>query len=195
MAVVSQEEVDLTDAQHLGRELRDLRRRRGLTLAALGTKLGRSVGYLSEVERGLTVIAVDDLRRLARLLGVPISWFLVDTANEESERGRIVRWGRRRRIGSAETGLIEELLSPALGGAFEVIHSTFAPGAERRRFLTRDTEETGYLLSGELILWIGEAEYHLTQGDSFRITREPARWRNPGQVPAEVVWVIAPPVY
>jgi mannose-6-phosphate isomerase-like protein (cupin superfamily) len=106
-----------------------------------------------------------------------------------------VRWGRRRRIGSAETGLIEELLSPDLGGAFEVIHATFAPGAERSFFITRDTEETGYVVGGELTLWIGAEEYHLTQGDSFRINREPARWRNAGRVPATVVWVIAPPVY
>jgi transcriptional regulator with XRE-family HTH domain len=199
MPKLTQADVDFTDAQHLGGELRGLRRSRGLTLAALGAKLGRSVGYLSEVERGLTIIAVDDLRRVARLLGVPISWFLVDTANEESERGRIVRWGRRRRIGSpggsTETGLIEELLSPDLGGAFEVIHATFAPGAERSFFITRDTEETGYVVGGELTLWIGGEEYHLTQGDSFRINREPARWRNAGRVPATVVWVIAPPVY
>jgi len=195
MPRVTQEEVDFTDAQHLGRELRGLRRSRGLTLAALGAKLGRSVGYLSEVERGLTVIAVDDLRRVARLLRVPISWFLVDTGGEESERGRIVRWGRRRRIGPVETGHIEELLSPDLGGAFEMVHSTFAPGAERNIFITRDTEEAGYVVSGELTLWIAGEEYHLTQGDSFRINREPARWRNPGRVPATVVWVIAPPVY
>jgi len=195
MPRVTQEDVDFTDAQHLGRELRGLRRSRGLTLAALGAKLGRSVGYLSEVERGLTVIAVDDLRRVARLLRVPISWFLVDTGGEESERGRIVRWGRRRRIGPVETGHIEELLSPDLGGAFEMVHSTFAPGAERNFFITRDTEEAGYLLSGELTLWIAGEEYHLTQGDSFRINREPARWRNAGHVPAAVIWVIAPPVY
>jgi len=195
MPRVTQEDVDFTDAQHLGRELRGLRRSRGLTLAALGAKLGRSVGYLSEVERGLTVIAVDDLRRVARLLRVPISWFLVDTGGEESERGRIVRWGRRRRIGSVETGHIEELLSPDLGGAFEMVHSTFAPGAERNFFITRDTEEAGYVVSGELTLWIAGEEYHLTQGDSFRINREPARWRNAGRVPAAVIWVIAPPGY
>lgn len=195
MPGLTQEDVDFSDAQHLGRELRGLRRTRGLTLAELGAKLGRSVGYLSEVERGLTVIAIDDLRRVARLLGVPISWFLVDTEAEENERGRIVRWGSRRRIGSVETGHIEELLSPDLGGSFEMILSTFAPGAERNFFITRDTEETGYVVSGELILWIGAEEYHLTQGDSFRINREPARWRNAGRVPATVVWVIAPPVY
>ena len=46
-----------------------------------------------------------------------------------------------------------------------------------------------------LELWIGERRFHLAAGDSFRIRREPFRWRNPGKDKAVVVWVIAPPVY
>jgi transcriptional regulator with XRE-family HTH domain len=179
----------------LGRDLRALRKTRGLTLSALALKVGRSVGYLSQVERGLSELGIDDLRALARALEAPLSWFLVHDDAPAEDRGQVVRWGRRRRIGSAETGLTEELLSPDLGGSFEVLLSVFAPGAERHDFITRDTEETGYLMSGELDLWIGEKFFRVFAGDSFRIAREPARWRNPGTVPTEVVWVIAPPIY
>lgn len=179
----------------LGDDLRRLRRLRGLTLAELALKVGRSVGYLSQVERGLSELSIDELRVFAKALKAPLSWFLVHDEIEEAERGRVVRWGKRRAIGSVESGHREELLSPDLGGGFEVILSTFAAGAERLYGLQRDSEETGYLVSGELELWIGAQHFHLFAGDSFRIEGEETRWRNPGDEPCEVVWVIAPPVY
>jgi len=178
-----------------GRDLRALRKTRGLTLSELALKVGRSVGYLSQVERGLSDLGIADLRAIAAALEAPLSWFLVHEDLPEEERGQVVRAAGRRHIGSAETGLTEELLSPDLGGSFEVLLSVFAPGAERREFITRDTEETGYLMSGELDLWIGDRFFRVFAGDSFRIAREPARWRNPGEVPTEVVWVISPPIY
>ncbi len=192
-------EEDLTGAplpgERLGADLRALRKTRGLTLTELAVKVGRSVGFLSQVERGLSELGIDDLRALAVALEAPLSWFLVHEDVPEAERGHVVRAAGRRRIGSADTGLTEELLSPDLGGSFEVMRSVFAPGAERKQFLTRDTEETGYLVSGELELWIGDRHFHLQAGDSFRSAREPTRWRNPGKIPCEVIWVISPPVY
>mgnify|MGYP000609969776 CR=1 FL=1 len=187
--------IDPPTAGRLGGDLRALRKKRGLTLAALGGAVGRSVGWLSEVERGITPLSIDDLRGLARALRVPLSWFLTHDEAEEAERGTVVRRGKRRTIGSAETGLTEALLSPDLNGSFEVLLSVFAPGAERKQLITRETEETGYLVSGALELWIGGRHYSLAAGDSFRIAGEPARWRNPGKTPTEVVWVIAPPIY
>jgi len=179
----------------LGRDLRALRKNRGITLTELAARVNRSVGFLSQAERGLSELGIDDLRAVAKVLEAPLSWFLVHDAVPEAERGYVVRAAGRRRIGSAESGLVEELLSPDLGGSFEVILSVFQPGAARRAFLTRETEETGYLVRGELELWIGQRHFHLKAGDSFRINAEPARWRNPGTTATEVVWVIAPPTY
>ncbi|TIP87616.1 MAG: helix-turn-helix transcriptional regulator, partial [Mesorhizobium sp.] len=39
----------------LAGDIRALRRARGLTLAEIGLKLGRSVGWVSQVERGLSI--------------------------------------------------------------------------------------------------------------------------------------------
>ncbi|HUF57498.1 MAG TPA: cupin domain-containing protein [Thermohalobaculum sp.] len=107
----------------------------------------------------------------------------------------MVRRGARRTLGTVSEGLTEELLSPDLSGSFEIIRSVFAPGAERAECVTRPTEEAGYLVSGQLELWIGDAHLQIGPGDSFRFAHEPFRWRNPGPEPAVVVWVIAPPVY
>lgn len=179
----------------VGRDLRALRRSRGLTLAALASATGRSVGFLSQVERGLSEISITDLRRIAGLFAVPLSWFFVNEDAPEAERGYVVRAHARRRIGSSEDGLLEELLSPDLGGSFEIVRSQFEPGSELPADGFRDTEEAGYVVSGELELWIGGRHFHLNAGDSFRFARESHRWRNPGAAPAVVIWVISPAAY
>lgn len=182
-------------AQGIGADLRAVRKARGLTLSRLALEVGRSIGWLSQVERGLTEPTIDDLRRLARALDQPISFFFGPADGPPEERGHVVRAGRRRVLGTVAGGLLEELLSPDLGGSFELLRSTFHPGAAVHEELQRPTEEAGYVVSGEFEICIGGRTFRLGPGDSFRLAREPFRWRNPGSVPCIVIWVIAPPVF
>lgn len=179
----------------LAGDIRALRKARGLTLSEIALKLGRSVGWVSQVERGLSVPSVGDLRAFADLFDVPISLFFSHDVPAEEERGVIVRAGRRRVLGTSESGLVEELLSPDLGGSFEVVRSVFAPGAEMKAAALRPTEEAGYIVSGLFDIEIAGVWHRLGEGDSFRFEGKPYRWRNPGTEPAVVIWVVSPPVY
>lgn len=181
--------------ESLGPDLRVLRKRRGLTLADLARKVGRSVGWLSQVERGLSEPGTPELDALTAALGVPRETFALARAPAPKEEGRIVRKGARRPIGPRVRGLDEELLSPDLTDDFEVVHSTFAPGASRSDLVTRPTQEVGYIVSGNLEITIGGETFYLAPGDAFRIRGEPFRWANRGKTPCIAVWVIAPPVY
>jgi len=179
----------------LAGDIRALRKARGLTLAEIALKLGRSVGWVSQVERGLSVPSLGDLRAFADLFGVPISLFFSHDVPDEQERGVIVRAGRRRVLGTSESGLVEELLSPDLGGSFEMVRSVFASGAEMKAASLRPTEEAGYIASGQFDIEIAGVWHRLSEGDSFRFERKPYRWRNPGTEPAVIIWVVSPPVY
>lgn len=178
----------------LGADLRALRKARGLTLIVLADQLGKSVGWLSQVERDLSEPSITDLREIAKALDVSVS-SLFHTASIPGEEGLIVRAAARRPIGSRVAGLTEELLSPDLTDDFEMIHSVFEPGAALAKTVTRLTQEVGYVVSGRLDLWINDTEFHLNPGDSFRIRGNPYRWANPHDAPCLVIWVIAPPVY
>lgn len=184
----------LAEARTLGADLRALRKARGMTLQDLADVLGRSVGWLSQVERDLSDPAINDLREFARALDVSVS-SLFKTSAPAEEAGHIVRRGARRPIGSREAGLVEELLSPDLTDDFEVVHSTFEPGASNEELVARQTQEVGYILAGKLDLWIGTQKYSLEAGDSFRVRGEPFRWSNPHETACSAIWVIAPPVY
>lgn len=179
----------------LARDIRALRKSRGMTLSETALRLARSVGWLSQVERGLSQPSLGDLRAIADMFSVPLSLFFSHDVPREEERGVVVRAGKRRILGTSETGLVEELLSPDLGGSFELIRSEFAPGATMEVEARRDTEDAGYVVSGRLDIEIGGVWHLLGEGDSFRFSGKTYRWRNPGSVPAVVIWVVSPPVY
>jgi len=61
--------------KRLSRDLRALRQARSLTLAQIAERIGRSVGWMSQVERGISMPTLADLRRLADQFGVPITSF------------------------------------------------------------------------------------------------------------------------
>ncbi len=183
------------DRQSLGADLRALRKARGITLAELADTLGRSVGWLSQVERDLSEPSITDLRQIAAAFDVSMSMLFGQSTAPAEEQGYVVRAGARRRMGSGEEGLVEELLSPDLTDDFEVVHSTFLPGSTMATPVSRPTQEVGYVTAGRLDLTIGARGFTVAAGDSFRIRGELHHWANPYDVPAVVIWVIAPPVY
>ncbi len=182
-------------AKTLGADLRALRKARGMTLTELAEALGRSVGWLSQVERDMSEPSISDLRAMARCLEVPTSMLFAHSSAPVQEQGYVVRSGARRPMGPGEEGLIEELLSPDLTDDFEMVHSTFQPHSEMQVPAQRPTQEVGYMISGKLDLIIGDREFTVGLGDSFRIRGEQYRWANPYSEPAVAIWVIAPPVY
>jgi len=184
-----------TQSATLGADLRAIRKVRGLTLSALAHKLGRSIGWLSQVERDLSQPSITDLRQIAAALGSPVSLLFGQAAAPAHEAGIIVRRGARRPIGSTADGLVEELLSPDLTDDFEMVHSTFLPHSRLSHPIQRPTQEVGYIVQGQLDLTIDDVRHSLNPGDSFRIRGAAFLWANPHPDPAIVIWVIAPPVY
>ena len=179
----------------LGQEIRKLRKARGKSLSDVAQAIGRSVSFISQLERGHAEPSIVDLKAIAHALEVQLGWFFLLDDIPIRERCRVVRKNTRRRLGTETDGLVEELLSPDIGGTFETFLSVFAPGAELAHFTERDTEEEGYVVKGCLDIWISDEKFRLTAGDSFRIVREPFRWANPTDAETVVVWVISPPIY
>ncbi|MEP2782226.1 MAG: XRE family transcriptional regulator [Pseudoruegeria sp.] len=179
----------------LGADLRALRKARKITLEVLAEVLGKSVGWLSQVERGISEPSYDELKALAAHYEVPLSMLFGQAIAPVHELGRVVRKDARRKVGNTQASLVEELLSPDLTDSFEVIHSTFQPGSKSDAPITRPTQEVGYLISGQLNIWLDEQEFLITPGDSFRIRKQTLRWENPFDIAAVAIWVISPPVY
>lgn len=184
-----------SEVTSLGADIRALRKVRGLTLSGMAHDLGRSVGWLSQVERDLSIPSTRDLRKFSDLLDVPVTMLVSNAPEDDAEIGYVVRKNARRPVSAGKTGLVEELLSPDLTDDFEVVHSTFEANSKITEAVTRPTQELGYLVSGRMNVEIGGQEFDINSGDSFRIRGEAFRWSNPHSEPAVAIWVIAPPVY
>ena len=182
----------------VGRQVRDLRKARGITITELAERIGRSVGYVSQVERELSAVSITVLQQIATALDVQVTWFFQGNAMApEEERDFIVRRGNRRKLRFGGSGIEEELLSPNLRGQIEMTLTTFEPGsrtgAEDR---IRKGEEAGFVISGTIEIQAGGETFRLEAGDSFAFQEPgPHRCRNPGSVDAVVVWVYTPPTY
>ena len=182
----------------LGRQIRDLREARRMTLAELAKAIGKSIGYLSQIERDRSEVSISALKAIADALDVQIGWFFQGyDPRVPDEHGTIVRREHRRRLNFPGTGIEEELLSPSLTGEAELILSTFAPGARSGdEQVSRMAEQSGYVIEGQLDLHVGTRRFSLRAGDSFRIERgEFFSAANPGPDTSVSLWVIAPPRY
>ncbi len=182
----------------LGMQIRDLRKSRGMTLADLAERINRSVGWLSQIERGMSEVSISAMHEIAQALDVTVSWFFQDghQANPE-EASLIVRKANRKKFDFHGTGVHEEILSPSLSGQILLIESTFTPGTgtgDRDR--KRQGEEAGLVLSGVLELHVDGKKFTLHAGDSFALPREGShRCFNPGRESVVVLWVSTPAAY
>ena len=90
-------EVDAEADNPLGDRLRLARERKGMSLAEAAEAAGISVSYLSEIERGQAQPAVETLRLLAQVVGLPLSQvFHCGTIGDRSRmRGAWVIGGTR----------------------------------------------------------------------------------------------------
>jgi len=180
----------------IGRQIRELRKVKGLTLNEMAERLGVSIGYLSQIERDRSRLQISTLKAISDVLGVHINWFFQaqpDRPPEEVEH--IVRAESRRTMTFTGLGIREELASPNLAGPLELLVSTIEPGADSGEY-SHDGAEAGFVLTGRLTLWIDGRSFELVEGDSFAFPSTLThRCRNPGSVVTRVLWVITPPSY
>jgi len=183
----------------VGRQIRDLRKAKGATLQQMADHIGRSVGYVSQVERGVSSLPVPVLQSISDLLGVKIAWFFHSDADQpDQEYARIVRRQSRRTLDFAGTGIHEELLSPTLTGDLLMVLTKIAPLAKTDPAVRkREAEEGGVIIAGVLQLSIDDQTFELRQGDSFRIQpHEEYRCFNPSDCDTtEIVWVLSSQAY
>lgn len=195
-ALASGDADDAAPLDWIGPEIKSLRKARGLSLQGLSALCGKSIGFLSQLERGKSKPTVGALHDVAAALGVQVSWFFPhgDSA-EPSDGGVVVRRERRRQL-TFDSGIADYLLSPNLSGQLELLWSVMAPGSDSGDAYQHRGEEGGVVIKGTLELWVGDQHFLLEEGDSFTFeSHTPHRYRNPGNAPAEIVWVVTPPSY
>jgi DNA-binding transcriptional MerR regulator/quercetin dioxygenase-like cupin family protein len=174
----------------IGAHLRQLRTRRGLSLAQVAENVGISVGFLSALERSQMSGSVGTLRKLARFYKTNI----LDFFDAKGVSGRHVRPAQRKVL-EAGDGVRMELL--AWGDAVMEPHLfRVAPDAGSGESYSHEGEEFLYVLRGELEITVDGEEYRLKPGDSFYFESTTSHhWKNPGRKETLLLWVNTPPTF
>lgn len=181
----------------IGYQIRDLRKAKRMTLIQLAQEIGRSVGYVSQIERGLSEVSIPTLTKIAEALEVQIAWFFQAQEHTKTDEPEfLVRANNRRQLRFTGTGVSEELLSPNLSGEILMILTRTKPNAISGEPISRDVEESGLVIKGSMDISIDGKWHTLNTGDSFCLPRGAThQFRNPNDEVCESIWVLSPANY
>ena len=98
----------------LGEHVRNIRKKRGITLKELAEKTGLSIGYISQIERDLTDPSLSTLRKLSAALDIPTYLFM----GGESSTGLTTRQADMLILSQPNSNVRYHLLTPMPNGNF-----------------------------------------------------------------------------
>lgn len=170
----------------LGQRLRERRLALGLTLKEVADGAGLSVGFISQVERGLTAPSLSSLVSIAKVLGSDISAFL----RQPQPLTSYTRHDQRPVYSIGGQTVSYERVSSSFPG--RVIRSVIVhqPPGYRSEPISHEGEELMFVLEGEVTSDVDGKHLVLRAGDSVHhpSSRRHALW-NHSDRSATVLWV------
>jgi len=171
----------------VGRRLRHLRHRQGLTQRQLAQACELSVNAIGLIERGESSPSVSTLNRLALALEVPITELFVET-----EEQTVVLTKKSQRSQALRDQIQMENLAQGLAGqCMEPFLVTLQPGAGTGADpVVHLGEEFVFCLEGELEYQVAGQTYQLEAGDSLVFqANQPHCWCSVGDRPTRLLLV------
>jgi len=157
---------------HIGRKIRDLRKKAGFVLQDLSNRTGLSKSLLSQIEKEVVSPPIATLLKISKALGVNISFFF---QNDDSEKRVILVRSNESKVidsryfGREESGYYYEALAYKKSKKYmEPFLVEFKrKRAEKLSYFSHDGEEFIYLLEGVLEFRTEDQQYVLYPGDSL----------------------------
>ena len=177
----------------LGRKIRDLRLRRGLTVQKLADATHLSKGFISQVENDRTSPSLATLRDLAAALRTSMAYLVV----EDDPIVHVVRAAERPQLSHDGDGSRTEVLSALPKRNLELLQLVLPPGpqaAEPRH--SHHGEECILCVEGRVRLCHGGQEVTLETGDSCHFDgRVPHSIESLGPAAARVLIAMTPAAF
>src|SRR5262245_31445237 len=149
---------------HLGKKLRRMRQARGLTAVELAKRARVTTGFISQLEHSQTVPSLHTLQRIAAVLGVSLTYFLL----EENLQPQVVRKRERRILHLEPDGACISLLSPLPSQHLELTLCELPSGAVSwSSARSHAGQQCHLLLQGTVRADYGDKTYRLEDGDSI----------------------------
>lgn len=175
----------------VGKRLRELRTRRGLSLRALADRSGLNINTLSLIENGKSSPSVSTLQQISLALDVTLSAFF----EAEPVKKRVVFTPAGQRplaaFGSTE---FQNLAQDLAGNAVQPFVVSLLPGmGSGDHMIVHTGHEFVYCLKGSLRYQVNREEFLLLPGDSLVFEAHlPHCWENASTEPSQVLLILYP---
>jgi transcriptional regulator with XRE-family HTH domain/predicted Fe-Mo cluster-binding NifX family protein/mannose-6-phosphate isomerase-like protein (cupin superfamily) len=175
----------------VGRKLRELRNRKGLSLRVLADRSSLNVNTLSLVENGKSSPSVSTLQQLALALEVPIATFF---ESEPVEKRIVFTPADQRPLAAFGKTVMQNLGKDLVGSIVQPFAVTLKPGTgSGDRMIVHTGHEFVYCLSGSIRYQIEQDEYILKPGASLVFEAHlPHCWENNGDETAQILLILYP---
>lgn len=170
-----------------GSRIREMRKRRGLTLKEVAEATGYTIGHISQIERDLKSPSLVALRKIAACLNCSEVWLIMDDSElsaKSSEEGKkskesyLMRKENRIPMKIPEIDVSYSIFTPSkLPNAQEAQMTGLIVRLKPNTWVTEKMISHGnygeslLLLKGELELRIDNSTYMIYEGDSFYIPK------------------------
>ncbi|MDR3295360.1 MAG: XRE family transcriptional regulator [Clostridiales Family XIII bacterium] len=168
----------------IGKAIKNLRAKNHITLRELAEKSGLSIGFLSQLERGMTSVAIDSLQKISGALGVEPDYFFHMAQKSESSSDAILRKNELFVSAIEENKYVRHYLTANVGEHHllpEIVHVLPEPDLQKLQtdVPLREAEEFVYVLRGILTVHCRDSVSKMYQGDSLSFgAKTPHGWRN-----------------
>ena len=170
-----------------GSRIREMRKKRGLTLKEVAEATGYTIGHISQIERDLKSPSLVALRKIAACLNCSEVWLIMDDSElsaKSSEEGKkskesyLMRKENRIPMKIPEIDVSYSIFTPSkLPNAQEAHMTGLIVRLKPNTWVTEkmishgNYDESLLLLKGELELRINNSTYMIYEGDSFYIPK------------------------
>lgn len=176
----------------IGHKIKLLRVAKNLTQEELADRAELSKGFISQVERNLTSPSIATLVDILQCLGTNLKDFFNDEVDEQI----VFRQEDYFEKTDEELGnRIEWIIPNAQKNEMEPIRLTLTPNGSTYPDLPHEGEEFGYVLSGSILIHIGNQLHKAKKGESFYFTPSGRHYIEAGKSGAVILWVSSPPSF
>jgi len=178
---------------NIGNEIKKLRQKNGLTQEELADRCELSKGFISQIERDLASPSISTLSDLLQCLGTDLKNFFNNAEDKEivfKEEDVFVKEYKD------EGSIINWIVPNSQKNDMEPIIIELLPGGKSYVDDPHEGEEFGYVLSGSVILHIGERKHRVKKHESFYFKPNATHYiENTTTHNATVLWVSTPPSF
>ncbi|MGM9593380.1 MAG: helix-turn-helix domain-containing protein [Candidatus Onthomonas sp.] len=175
----------------IGKKIRELRIRKGLTQEELADRSELSKGFISQLERDLTSPSITTLIDLLQCLGTTPGEFFQETAEEQLVFGGEDYFEKQ---DPELKNTIEWIIPNAQKNMMEPIRLTLEAGGSTYPDNPHEGEEFGYVLRGAVTVHLGSQMAVAKKGESFYFTPDKQHYLS-SKHGCTVLWVSTPPSF